>query len=168
MNDLRLDKTGAEILIRPVCSDDEERLLRFYLNLSDRTFRSYHGYPLDRNVFITKEKIFQQCHAHQDDLCLAAVHDNEIVGLGALLRMELFAEADYEMGHLISDDYQKRGIGSLLASALLSHAGKHWAKKRVVAYTHSMNIGARKLVQKFGFILKNTECGEMTWIYVIP
>ncbi|MFA5830543.1 MAG: GNAT family N-acetyltransferase [Candidatus Paceibacterota bacterium] len=168
MNDTRSDKTGAEILIRPICPDDEERLLRFYLNLGDRTFYSYHGRSRNRNAVITEEKILKQCHPSKEDLCLVAVHDNEIVGQGALLRMERFQEADYEMAHLIADAYQRRGIGSLLAKALLAHAGEHWAKKRIVAYTHIVNIGARKLLQKFGFIFENTECGEMTWIYTVP
>jgi len=168
MNILRLDKTGAEVLLRPICPLDEEMLRRFYLELSEKTFRSFYGYCTDRNIFVRKEKLSQECHVDlEKDLRLVAIRDNEIIGLGMLLDMDSFAEANYEIGHLISDEYQGRGIGSLLMESMLVYAKEHSTKGKIVAYTHTMNIGAKRLLQKFDFVLKNTEYGEMTWIYTI-
>lgn len=168
MNILRLDKTGAEVFLRPISPDDEELLRRFYLELTEKTFRSFYGYSTNRNIFVRKEKISQECHVDQKkDLRLVAMRNNEIIGLGMLVGMDRFTEANYEIGHLISDDYQKHGVGSLLMEAILEHAKAHSKGKFIVAYTSAMNIGARKLLQKFDFVLKNTEYGEMTWIYTI-
>jgi len=162
------DKTGADILIRPVRRDDEARLNEFYLGLSERTARSFYGYSVDRSV-LAREIIEQRCDADggMHLFLIAVASDNTIVGIGALVRFS-YSEAEYEAGLIIADGHQENGIGALFMEVLIAYASGLRIGAELVAYTTTTNAGARKLLQKFKFVLKSSEEGVMTWTYAAP
>ncbi len=162
-----LDKTGAEIEIRTLRHGDESLLRNFYLGLSEETIYSFYHYHINRSVLIKKEKIEQECSFdHHIHMRLAAIHDSEIIGIGMLLG-SFCPEEMSEIGHLITDDYQKKGIATFLMEILLSHAFHQQKGDEIFAQTSSGNIGSRKLLQKFGFVIKNITDGEISWLYKI-
>jgi len=162
-----LGKTGAEIEIRSLRPGDESLLRNFYLGLSEETLYSYYNYRMDRSVLIREEKIEQECSYDRDvHMRLAAIHGGEIIGLGILLGSFCPEEAS-EIGHLISDDYQGRGIATILMEILLSHAELRQKGDWICAQTSARNAGARKLLQKFGFTIKSRADGEISWLYKI-
>ena len=162
-----LDKTGTEIEIRPLRPGDESLLRNFYLGLSEETVYSYYNYHMNRSVLVKEEKIGQECsYDHDVHMRLAAICKGEIIGVGMLLG-SFCPEEVSEIGHLISDDYQGRGIATILMKILLSHAEHHQKGNWIFAQTSTRNAGSRKLLQKFGFTIKSMEDGEISWLYKI-
>ncbi|MCK9351866.1 MAG: GNAT family N-acetyltransferase [Candidatus Paceibacterota bacterium] len=167
MSTLRKDKTGAEIEIRLIHPDDEGRLRFFYEGLSDETIRSFYRVTGRREYFIQRSVIIQECNVDlKEHLYMVAIHDDEIVGLETLIRTDMPSE--YEISHLISDEYQSRGIGSILMEETLSYVRKYWRRHfTITAETALSNYKAKGFMKKFGFAVKNSERGEISWVYKI-
>jgi len=175
MKTLRTDKTGAVIEIRPLCHDDAKLLKSFYDSLSEETFHARFGYSLSKHYSITDDWIFPECDLDpKTHFQLIALHDGEIVGIGTLDNRDdspCFSEGTYDVSHVISDEYQSRGIGSLLMEGLLSEASYRKKKTRlkmeIIAYTTIINWKAKALLKKFGFVLNRVDDGEMIWMYKV-
>jgi acetyltransferase len=72
-----------------------------------------------------------------------------IVGVGRLSRTRLQDEAEFSI--IISDHWQKKGLGSELMSLLLKF-GKTEKIHRVVGYSLPENQPMRAICKKFGFL----------------
>ena len=110
-------RDGRTVRIRPITSDDGERLAAFHRSLSDETvyFRFFAPYPelTERDVerFTTVD--------HVDRVALVATVGGELVGVGRYDRVDA---TDAEVAFVIRDDHQGRGLGSVLLEHLAAAA----------------------------------------------
>ena len=104
--------------VRPIRSDDRERLVEFHDHLSDRScylrFFSLHPH-------LSPKEVERFTHVdYEDRLALVAEFDDRIIGVG---RYDRRPESDVaEVAFVVADDYQHHGIGSLLLDELASSA----------------------------------------------
>ncbi len=100
--------------LRPIRSDDGQRLVAFHDHLSDRScflrFFSLHPH-------LSPGEVERFTHVdYQNRLALVAVVHDRIIGVG---RYDRLPESDVaEVAFVVADDYQHHGIGSLLLDQL--------------------------------------------------
>lgn len=138
-------RDGRTVRIRPITSDDGERLAAFHRSLSDETvyFRFFAPYPelTERDVerFTTVD--------HVDRVALVATVGGELVGVGRYDRVDA---TDAEVAFVIRDDHQGRGLGSVLLEHLAA-AARERGVKRFVAEVLPMNRRMLSTFQEAGY-----------------
>ncbi|GAB4279827.1 MAG: bifunctional acetate--CoA ligase family protein/GNAT family N-acetyltransferase [Candidatus Promineifilaceae bacterium] len=149
------DKMGDPFTIRPIRPEDEPLVAKFHETLSEESvyLRYFRSFQLDQRV--EHERLIRVCFVDYDrDIALVIEHDHpesgekEIVAVGRLTRLPGKPEAEFAL--LVSDHYQKRGLGMTLLRHLLA-VGRQEGIERVIAYMLGMNKGMRAICQKLGF-----------------
>ncbi|HZP36327.1 MAG TPA: GNAT family N-acetyltransferase [Methylomirabilota bacterium] len=115
-------RDGTRIHLRPVRPDDQERLIAFHDRLSEETV-----YQRFFNVVKHLPATWAQFLVNVDydrRLALVAEHgDGPARTLVAVARYDATAQADTaEMAFVVQDDWQNRGLGTILLDALLEAA----------------------------------------------
>src|SRR2546426_137350 len=100
-------------------------MVRFHEQLSERSvyFRYFHPMKLDQRV--THERLARICFIDYDrEIALVAIHDEEIIGVGRLVKSsrQPAAAPESEFAILIGDAFQKRGLGAELLRRLVEIA----------------------------------------------
>jgi acetyltransferase len=151
-------KDGTEVKFRAICPDDEPRMVKFHATLSDRTvyMRYFSSMSLDRRT--AHERLARICHGDSDgEVVLVAeckdpkTGQPQIVGVGRLNK--LLTAGDAEIAVLVSDEYQRRGIGTQLLRRLVQ-AARDRTLSRVVAETLRDNLAIQIVFKKLGFRLR--------------
>jgi len=145
METRRTTKGGVEVLIRPVKISDEDELQNFFRQVSDDTlhkrFMSVRTeMPHERLLELTVVDYFE-------NMVLLAVIEREgqeeVVGIGQYRVAEDAHVA--EVGLVVRDDYQNRGVGRELLSRLT-----YLAKLRgLFAFTAQVSIENRSMLHMF-------------------
>jgi len=147
-------KDGTEITIRPIRPEDEPAMVRFHETLSERTvyLRYFHLMNLEQRT--THERLTRICFIDYDrEMALVAVHGNEILGVGRLMKTHGANEA--EVAVLVSDKWQGRGLGKeLLARMVLVGGGEKLT--RITADILPDNRDVMRICEKLGFSLKHS------------
>ena len=150
---------GARIHLRPIRPDDEERLISFHEGLSGQT-----AYQRFFNVMKNLPRAFARFLANVDyrrRLALVAEHGNGssrmLVGVA---RYDCIGEpAIAEIAFVIGDDWQNRGLGTILLEALLSAAAARGID-RFRAYVLASNGRMLDMLTRFTDICyRHTEGG---------
>ncbi|MFQ5398314.1 MAG: GNAT family N-acetyltransferase [Anaerolineae bacterium] len=148
-------RDGTEFLVRPIRPEDEPKIVAFHETLSEqsvylRYFRSFH---LSQRV--RHERLTRICFVDYDrDMALVAEWVNpetgkeEIAAVGRLTR--LHSNNDGEFALLVSDAFQRKGLGKELLRRLLQ-IGRDEGLDRVVAHILAQNQGMRRICQQLGF-----------------
>jgi acetyltransferase len=148
-------KTGLKISIRPIRPEDEPAMARFHESLSDRSvyLRYFHMEKLSSRVDHTR--LARRCVVDYDsEMALIAEYlnletgQNEIIGVGRLVGAP--GENEAEVAVLVSDQFQKCGIGSELMKHLI-RVGRDAKLERIVAVVLPENMGMRALTARLGF-----------------
>lgn len=154
-------KGGSQVTIRPIRPEDEPLMAKFHSTLSDRSvyLRYFHMERLSSRV--AHERLIRRCFIDYDrELALVADFENpqtrehEILGAGRLTKLR--GEEEGEIGVLISDAYQGRGLGTELVRRLIAVA-RDEKLRRIVAHILPENAGMRSLADRFGFQVRPTE-----------
>jgi GNAT superfamily N-acetyltransferase len=113
--------TAEDVLVRPAVTADLDALRRFLIGLSPRSayrrFFTSLGSVSDR----TACRLLRRDH---DQEALLAFHGPEVIGHGMYGRVP-GQEGVVELGVVVADDWQRHGIGPLLARCLLDAARDH-------------------------------------------
>jgi acetyltransferase len=151
-------KDGTEINIRPIRPEDEPLMVKFHGTLSDRTvyLRYFRSLSLDRRT--AHERLLRICHGENERemVLVAEGHDPQtgqsyILGVGRLNKLVRNGEA--EIAVLISDEYQRRGIGTELLRRLVQVA-RDQNLNRIVAEILRDNLAIQIVFKKLGFRLR--------------
>ena len=151
-------KDGTEVRVRPIRPEDEPLMVKFHGTLSDRTvyLRYFSSLSLDRRT--AHERLLRICHGDYDrELVLVAETDDPqtgqsyILGVGRLNKLSRDGEA--EIALLISDEYQRRGIGTELLRRLIQVA-RDRSLSRIVAEMLRDNLAIQSVFKKLGFRLR--------------
>ncbi len=150
---------GSPVLVRPIRPEDEPLMVKFHESLSEESIymRYFHMMNLDRRT--AHERLTRICFIDYDrEMALVAEWENpesgerEIIGV-ARLSSPGGPRSEAEFSILISDDFQRRGLGTLLLGRLLE-VGREEGFKRITADILFENRPMQHLSKKLGFEVK--------------
>jgi RimJ/RimL family protein N-acetyltransferase len=151
-------KDHTNVVLRPICAEDESMLVKFHESLSDRTvyFRYFHSVSLKSRV--AHERLARICFVdHDHETVLVTDYEDpktgqhRILGVGRL--NELQERKEGEIAVLVSDQYQHRGLGTEVLRRLVQVA-RDKKLSRVTGEMLRENLAMQALVKKLGFSLR--------------
>jgi acetyltransferase len=151
---------GAEFVMRPIRPEDEPSLVKFHSTLSERSvyFRYFHWMKLEQRT--AHERLTRMCFIDYDrQMAFVAepVGSSEIAGIGRLVKSHTGEEA--ELAVIVSDQYQKRGIGTALVRQLVDFA-RDEKLRRITATVMFQNRPMQKVFERAGFRLSQSRDPE--------
>jgi acetyltransferase len=112
-------KDGTEVALRPIRPDDESLMKQFHETLSDRTVYMRYFCSLSLRSRVAHERLVRICHVDGNreaalvvDLKDELTGQHHILGVGRLTKLDTGNEG--EVAILVSDRYQKHGLGTEL------------------------------------------------------
>ena len=150
---------GTSVTLRPIRPEDEPLIVQFHRTLSEESvyFRYFHLMTLNHRI--AHERLTRICFVDYDRE-MALVVDrkdetghHEVLGVGRLSKSHSLNEAEFAM--LISDVYQKQGIGTQLLEQLVQ-VGRDEGLDYITAEILHENRAMQRVCEKVGFELKRT------------
>ncbi|HMP73070.1 MAG TPA: bifunctional acetate--CoA ligase family protein/GNAT family N-acetyltransferase [Kiritimatiellia bacterium] len=158
-------KDGAPMHVRPIRPDDEPLLAAFHKTLSEQTVRQRYTHVISLDDRIAHERLKRICFIDYDrEMVLVALEDDPkkhaqtMAAVGRLSRIRDSDEARFAI--LISDPYQRRGLGTKLLHLLLEVARKEKIK-RVIGEILPEHEGMQIICKKVGFTLAKRKDAEL-------
>ncbi len=148
---------GTPLLLRPIRPEDEPLLVAFHGTLSERTVALRYFHAMKLSTRVAHERLTRICFIDYDrEMALVAERTGdggrEIVGVGRLSKLRGTGEAEFAL--LISDKFQKRGLGTALLERLIA-IGRTEGIARIVGSILHENLGMRRVCEKLGFRLSH-------------
>ncbi len=155
---------GTEFWLRPIRPEDEPLIVKFHEGLSERTVKLRYFTPMKLRQRIAKERLTRVVFIDYDrEIAIVAAHENEktgeaeIAGVGRLTRTSL-TSVDAEFAVIVSDRYQRQGLGRELLDRLVE-IGRAEGLQTITGYVLPENTEMIKLAERFGFRLEDEEEG---------
>jgi GNAT superfamily N-acetyltransferase len=159
MNDMRQDTAGASrsagptntpdmIHIRPLTSDDRERLADAFARLSDETRRRRFLSAATRLSERDLDALTGMDHHGHEALAAVAPRTGAIVGVARYIRLPRQPGAA-EVAIAVDDAWQRRGIGRRLLTKLVDHA-RGEGVSHLTAYVGADNGPVRSWIRRLG------------------
>ncbi len=162
-------KDGTGVVIRPIRPEDEPLMVDFHHTLSERSvyMRYFHILSLSRRI--EHDRLTRICFIDYDrEMALVAEYTDpasgqkQILGVGRLSKLHETSGA--EVAIVISDEFQRKGLGTELLNRLLQVA--HDEKLGfVAAEILRENPEMRRMVEKVGFTLETTDDSTVRAVY---
>ncbi len=149
-------RDGTQVVIRPICPDDEASMVRFHKTLSEDSVHHRYFGQLDIDQRTRHERLVRICHNdYETEFAFVAEHKkangrHEILGVGRLSRAPGSDEAEFAI--LVSDLWQGRGLGTELLRHLV-RIGRVENLKRIVAHILPDNFEMQRIAKRTGFKL---------------
>ncbi len=145
-------RDGARLHIRPIRPDDEPMMREFHGALSKESV--YHRYAgivsLDQRI--VHENLSRVCFIdYARQIALVAIAGSTIVAVARLIRAHDADEAEFAL--VVTDAYQRRGLGMELMRRLLAIARTERIGA-VVGYILNENLGMQRICSTLGFTLE--------------
>lgn len=146
---------GTPLLIRPIRPEDEPLMVKFHQTLSERSvyFRWLHMLNLSQRI--AHERLTKICFIDYDrEMALVGDYtdpqtgEHSIMGVGRLTRLRGTNEAEFAI--LVSDLFQRRGLGKELLSRLIE-VGRQEKLSRIIGDIHPENNGMQHISTSLGF-----------------
>ncbi|MHB8894287.1 MAG: GNAT family N-acetyltransferase [Candidatus Geothermincolia bacterium] len=159
----RTTGAGLDLLLRPVKMSDEELLKEFFYSLSDQS--NYRRFIMLRRRL--PHEVLQKLTAidyTKQMVILATVQEGDrelVVGVGQYVIQE--EEHTAELALAVRDDYQKKGIGSLLL-AYMSEIARRQGLLGFTAEVLGDNAPVLKLVEKSGLDFRKEMCDGVCYL----
>jgi acetyltransferase len=154
-------KNGAEVTIRPIRPEDEPLMVKFHETLSDRSvyLRFFASLSLSRRV--AHERLLRICFGNYDrEMALVAEHtdlgtgERSIIAVGRMSKLHVGNEA--EVAALVSDRYQKLGLGYELVRRLVQVA-RDEKLSHLSAEMLTDNVAMQRIFKRNGFLIRPGE-----------
>lgn len=151
---------NTEVLIRPICPEDEPLMARFHATLSERSvyLRYFHMIPLDFRI--AHERLSRICFVdHDRETALVAERidpaksEREILAVARLNKAAVGNEAEFAV--LIGDKFQGHGLGTEMVKRLLEIARAE-GLDRVTADILGENRQMIEICRLLGFRLRHS------------
>jgi acetyltransferase len=153
-------KDATPVTVRPIRPEDEPLMGRFHESLSDQSvyMRYFHAMNLTQRT--AHERLTRICFIDYDrEMALVAekrdpeTGEREILGVGRLSRDHAVPE-EAEFSVLVSDRYQRQGIGTTLLGRLLE-VGRREGISRITADILPNNRPMQRVSRSAGFHLRH-------------
>jgi acetyltransferase len=148
-------KDGTEVSLRPIRPDDEPLMAQFHQTLSGRSVYMRYFYSLSLKSRVAHERLVRICHVDDErEVALVVDYTNkrtgqqQILGVGRLIRLD--AQDEAEVAILVSDQYQKQGLGTELLRRLIQIASDQ-KLHRVSGELLRDSLAMQVIVRKLGF-----------------
>jgi acetyltransferase len=146
---------GTPVTIRPIRPEDEPLLVAFHKTLSEESVYRRYFNQLKLDQRIAHERLMRICFNDYDrEIALVAElkapkkGQNEILGVGRLSKERGLNEAEFAI--LVSDRWQKHGLGTELLKRLVQVGGDE-KLGRITADILADNIAMQMVSKKVGF-----------------
>jgi len=151
---------GTPVHLRPIRPEDEPMMVEFHKTLSDRSVLQRYTQVITLSDRIAHQRLTRMCFIDYDrEMAIVVTIKKktvpEIIAVGRLGRIRGTGDARFAL--LVSDDWQKRGLGHILIARLLDIARKEKDIERVVGEMLPDNTGMIQICQKAGFKLTKDE-----------
>jgi RimJ/RimL family protein N-acetyltransferase len=151
---------GAQILIRPIRSDDKRFLEDGLRQLSDESVHRRFLSP--KRSFSRAELRYLTEVDGRDHVALVAEYPGEpvrrLIAVGRFVRLAQNPDAA-EVAIVVSDDWQRRGVGSLFAERLAAEA-RRLGIQQFTATMATDNVPAHKLMARLTEHLEEHHTGS--------
>ena len=154
-------KNGEEILFRPIRPDDEPLMVNFHKTLSERSVYLRYFHMENLSARVAHERLIRKCFIdYSQEMALVAERTGpengqaEIMAVGRLSKMPGGRKA--EVAVLVSDRYQRHGLGSELVRRLIQVA-RDQRVQEIVANVLPENLAMRALANRFGFKMRASD-----------
>ena len=151
-------KDGTQLTIRPIRPEDEPLMVRFHQTLSERSVYMRYFQVTQLSTRVAHERLVRICFIDYDrEMALVAERNaaeagaREILGVGRLSKLHGRNQAEFAI--LVSDLYQRRGLGAELMRRLVQIA-RDEKLERVTGNVLPENREMQGLARKAGFQLK--------------
>jgi acetyltransferase len=153
-------KDGTPVTVRPIRPEDEPLMVRFHESLSDQSvyMRYFHAMNLTQRT--AHERLTRICFIDYDrEMALVAekrdpeTGERAILGVGRLSR-DHSAPDEAEFSVLVSDQYQRQGLGTTLLGRLLE-VGRQEGISRITADILPNNRPMQRVSRSAGFHLRH-------------
>jgi acetyltransferase len=148
-------KDGTEVSLRPIRPDDEPLMTQFHQTLSGRSVYMRYFRSLSLESRLAHERLVRICRADGErEVALVVDYTNkgtgqqQILGVGRLIKLD--AQNEAEVAILVSDQYQKQGLGTELLRRLIQIA-RDQKLHRVSGELLRDNLAMQIIVKKLGF-----------------
>jgi acetyltransferase len=161
-------RDGTEVTIRPIRPEDEPLLVAFHRTLSEESVYLRWFHMMSLNHRIAHERLVRICFTDYDREMALVVDRRDpeggghaVLAVGRLSRQHGCNEAEFSM--LVSDPYQKQGLGTELLGQLL-RIGRDEGIDRVTAEILHENGAMQRVCRKLGFQLHDTPEVIQAWV----
>ncbi|WP_204140599.1 bifunctional acetate--CoA ligase family protein/GNAT family N-acetyltransferase [Halomicronema sp. CCY15110] len=152
-------KDDTAVTVRPIRPEDEPLIVQFHRTLSEESvyFRYFHLMTLNHRI--AHERLTRICFVDYDREMALVVDQkddsgsHQILGVGRLSKSHGANAAEFAM--LISDTYQKQGIGTKLLEQLVQ-VGRDERLDCITAEILHENRAMQRVCEKVGFELRRT------------
>jgi acetyltransferase len=148
-------KDGADVSLRPIHPDDEPLMAQFHQTLSGRSVYMRYFCSISLESRMAHERLVRICQVDGErEVALVVDYTNrrtgqqQILGVGRLIKLEGQNEA--EVAILVSDQYQKQGLGTELLRRLIQIA-RDQKLHRLSGELLRDNLAMQIIVKKLGF-----------------
>jgi acetyltransferase len=151
-------KDGTKVLIRPIRPEDEPLMVKFHEPLSERSVTLRYFYPMKLSQRIEHERLSRISFIDYDrEMALvvekhnAETGEQEIIAAGRLIKITGTQDAEFAV--LVSDAYQRGGLGTELLRRLLD-IGRQEGVKRIYGSILNDNPNMLRVTERLGFKLE--------------
>lgn len=150
-------KSGLEVTIRPIRPEDEPLMVAFHKTLSEESVYLRYAHLMKLSQRVSHDRLTRICFIDYDRaIVLVADHkdpdtgEHKILAVGRLSKLIGTREAEFAM--LVSDPYQRQGLGTELLRRLLQIAQDE-NRSAVLADILPDNYPMQRVCTKLGFKL---------------
>ena len=152
-------RDGTPVTIRPIRPEDEPLMVKFHETLSEESVYMRYFHMMNLTQRTAHERLTRICFIDYDrEMALVAEHtdpdsgEREILGVSRLSRRGV-APDEAEFSVLVSDRFQRQGVGTLLVSRILE-VGRAEDLRRITAEILFDNRPMQRISKKHGFHLR--------------
>lgn len=151
-------KDGTPILLRAIRPEDEPLMVSFHETLSDQSVYYRYFTALSLKQRTTHARLARLCFIDYDrEVAIVAVHDDRLSGASAIIGVGRLCKSrggrDAEFAVVVSDRWQRRGVGTLLLQKLVE-IGRAERLGGIRGTILGDNQGMRRLCERVGFKLR--------------
>ena len=139
-------RDGSEVLVRPIGSEDRERLRAGFERLSERS--RYMRFQAPLPVLSDKQLSYLTAVDHHDHEALLALDPETEDGVG-VARFVRVNDTVAECAIVVADDWQGRGVATMLLDRLVDRAREEGVE-RFTALVMAENSEALRLLERLG------------------
>lgn len=154
-------RDGNQVTIRPIRPEDEPLMVKLHETLSDRSVYLRYFCSLSLSRRVAHERLLKICFGDYDrEMALVAeridpvTQERRIIGVGRLSKLHGRNEA--EVAVLISDQYQKLGLGNELLRRVVEVA-RDEKLSQVSAEMLTDNLAMQIIMKRLGFRVRTEE-----------
>ena len=154
-------RDGNQVTIRPIRPEDEPLMVKLHETLSDQSVYLRYFCSLSLSRRIAHERLLKICFGDYDrEMALVAeltdpvTGERRIIAVGRLSKLHVRNEA--EVAVLVSDRYQKHGLGQELLRRVVEVA-RDEKLSQVSAEMLTDNVAMQIVMKRLGFRVRNGE-----------